>query len=360
MMKKLTAFILSAALCAGLVLPAAAAEPFFSDVPAGHWAQAAIEDMAARGIVQGVGGGMFEPDSPVTPAEFCLMLARLFYPDELAAQQAAASAPWWQPGAETARQAGLLDGTSVLADYQNGVWGSAALLAPMSRYDMAQAMAGTLTAQGVALPSDAELEAAQASIADFDEVPAPYARAVTAMYALGCLQGVDEAGSFEGGQSMDRAAACTVLTRLLDVLSGGSAQPEPDPGPQEALDALRQEMLDRVNEERAKVGAPALVLDETLCEAAQKRAQETAENYSHTRPDGSSCFTVLDEFGIQHSGAAENIYASPETVDAAMDGWMDSPGHRSNILNSSLRAIGIGYYYTDEGWNHYWVQLFIG
>lgn len=359
-MKKLTVLLVLAALCMGLVLPAAAAEPVFSDVPAGHWAQTAIEDMAARGIVQGVGGERFDPDSPVTSAEFCAMLTRLFYPDELSAQQAGTGTAWWLPAAEAARQAGLLEGTAALSSYTNGTWDSSVMLSPMSRYDMAQAMTNTLTAQGIALPSDAELEAARAAIADFDTVPASYTHAVTAMYALGCLQGTDGAGTFGGSENMDRAAACTVLARLLATVDGSASQPEPEPDPQDELDALRQEMLERVNEERAKVGAPALVLDETLCEAAQLRAQETAENYSHTRPDGSSCFTVLDEFGITRHGAAENIYASPETVDAAMDGWMDSPGHRTNILNSDLRAIGIGYYYTDEGWNHYWVQLFIG
>ena len=115
-----------------------------------------------------------------------------------------------------------------------------------------------------------------------------YTHAVTAMYALGCLQGTDGAGTFGGSENMDRAAACTVLARLLATVDGSASQPEPEPDPQDELDALRQEMLERVNEERAKVGAPALVLDETLCEAAQLRAQETAENYSHTRPDGSS------------------------------------------------------------------------
>lgn len=351
-MKKPAVLFIIVTLCIGLAVPAAAAGSVFSDVPANHWACAAIEDMAARGVVQGVGGGRFDPASPVSAAEFCSMLTRVFYADELAAWQGQAGL-WWQANADVAQQAGLFTGAVASAHDQNGGWNQAVMESPLSRYDMAQIMANVLTAQGVALPSDSSLQAAAQQISDFDAVPREYAGAVTAMYALGCLQGNDASGRFDGSASMDRAAACTVLVRLLSVVDAPST-----PSAQPDLQALRQEMLDLVNHERAKVGLSALTLDEKLCEAAQIRAQETVENYSHTRPDGSGWSSVLGQLGISYSRAAENIYQSPATPEAAVEGWMASPGHRANILDANLHAIGIGYYYTDTGWQHYWVQLF--
>lgn len=124
------------------------------------------------------------------------------------------------------------------------------------------------------------------------------------------------------------------------------------------LSALRAEMLEIINAEREKVGVSPLVLDEKLCAAAQVRAEEIVRNYSHTRPDGSRYFTALDEQGLSYSSAGENIYQSPKTVEAAMEGGMNSAGHRANILNQQFQAVGIGFYYTDSGWKYHWAQMF--
>lgn len=118
-----------------------------------------------------------------------------------------------------------------------------------------------------------------------------------------------------------------------------------------------KEVLDLVNKERKANGLEPLKLDENLCAAAQKRAKELSSKFSHTRPDGTQCFTVLDEFDISsYNTAGENIaygYVSPEDV---MDGWMNSPGHRANILNSDFTTLGVGYDPETNGW----VQLFTG
>ena len=95
--KKLFSFLLALALCAGLSAPALAAG--FSDVPAGHYAASAIDDCVAKGIVSGYANGTFKPDEPVTRAQFCVMLARAFYPQETAAPEP--EAPVKQPAPET-------------------------------------------------------------------------------------------------------------------------------------------------------------------------------------------------------------------------------------------------------------------
>ena len=126
------------------------------------------------------------------------------------------------------------------------------------------------------------------------------------------------------------------------------------------LQAARKEMLELLNEERRKEGAAPLVLDSRLCEAAQLRAEEMPESYSHTRPNGSSCFTVLAELGISAKTMGENIAARQPTVAAVVEAWMNSPGHRANILNEDFQAIGIGVCPTDAAGKYYWTQMFIG
>ena len=93
-------------------------------------------------------------------------------------------------------------------------------------------------------------------------------------------------------------------------------------------------------------------------ETVQPPAQ-TAEDlptlFDHTRPDGSSCFTALDEAGIRYRAAGENIAYGQRTPEQVVEAWMDSPGHRANILSSYFTAIGVGY--RSQG--SYWVQLFV-
>lgn len=110
-----------------------------------------------------------------------------------------------------------------------------------------------------------------------------------------------------------------------------------------------------VNEERRQKGLPALSLDQELCANAAVRARETVGTFSHTRPNGSSFSTAVT---IPWSTVGENIaygYPSPQDV---MTGWMNSTGHRENILNASFTKIGIGV--AESGGTLYWVQLFAG
>lgn len=129
--------------------------------------------------------------------------------------------------------------------------------------------------------------------------------------------------------------------------------PEESGGVQEAAEAVAP----LVNAARRDAGLSELELDADLCAAAQARAQEIAQSFSHTRPDGSSCFTILEEFGISYRAAGENIAMGQRTPEEVMDGWMNSSGHRANILNGTFTSIGVGYYVDGAGAAH-WVQIF--
>jgi len=91
--------------------------------------------------------------------------------------------------------------------------------------------------------------------------------------------------------------------------------------------------------------------------AAQVRAMEIQESFSHTRPDGKGFSTALQEQNVTYKGAGENIAWGQRTPEQVMDAWMNSEGHRANILNAKYTTIGVGYYQNSKGVN-YWSQLF--
>ncbi len=85
--------------------------------------------------------------------------------------------------------------------------------------------------------------------------------------------------------------------------------------------------------------------------------------FDHTGSDGSSPGDRIHEAGYQYSRAAENVAAGYTTPEAVVDGWMQSSGHRDNILNCALQDIGVGYYYLENdtgnvNYKHYWTQVF--
>lgn len=115
-----------------------------------------------------------------------------------------------------------------------------------------------------------------------------------------------------------------------------------------------QRALELVNEERAKVGADPLTLDEDLCAFADTRAKELSELFSHTRPDGTKSTDALKEF--EYKSVAENIAGGYFTPEKAVKAWMNSKGHRSHILDPRYTKTGIAY--DPETGN--WVQVFLG
>lgn len=125
-----------------------------------------------------------------------------------------------------------------------------------------------------------------------------------------------------------------------------------------AAESYAVEVLNLVNVERARVGAPPLRLADDLQAASAIRAYEIIQNFSHTRPDGSDCFTVISRQGRT---CGENIAAGNATASETVEQWMNSDGHRKNILNPAFRELGVGYAYEDNStYRHYWVQLFRG
>ena len=114
--------------------------------------------------------------------------------------------------------------------------------------------------------------------------------------------------------------------------------------------ANAQSVVRQVNQERAKRGLSALRVDPKLTAAAQIRAREIVERFSHTRPDGTRWSTVSSR------AYGENIAKGQKTADKVMAAWMSSSGHRANILRANYGSIGVAC--VKSGNVYYWVQLF--
>lgn len=132
-----------------------------------------------------------------------------------------------------------------------------------------------------------------------------------------------------------------------------------------ALNPFEQEVLNIVNAERAQVGCGALTPNDKLVVAARGHSLDMANNdfFSHTGSNGSSPGDRIEAQGYNWSWWGENIAAGYTTPADVMNGWMDSPGHRDNILDCNFTEIGIGYIFraNDPGsvtYRHYWTQVF--
>lgn len=146
------------------------------------------------------------------------------------------------------------------------------------------------------------------------------------------------------------------------------ASPTPEPKPQPKpetnnttagntqLSAFQNQVAQLVNQERAKAGLQPLVVKMDLTKVAQIKAEDMATNkyFSHTSPTYGSPFDMMKKFGINYTRAGENIAMGYTTPESVMEGWMNSPGHKANILNPNFKEIGIGY--AANG--NYWVQMF--
>ena len=149
----------------------------------------------------------------------------------------------------------------------------------------------------------------------------------------------------------------TLETITVTVGGGGSVSVDDDTASESTLSAAEQ-VIELVNAERAAKGLPALTTNDKLTEAAEIRANEIVSLFSHTRPDGTKCFTAFDELDISYGYAAENIAAGRNTASGVMGDWISSPGHYANIVSPNLKKIGVALVKVSGGYKYYWVQVF--
>ena len=137
---------------------------------------------------------------------------------------------------------------------------------------------------------------------------------------------------------------------------GGSNSGSNNSG-QQTQEAYIKQVVELVNREREKAGLSTLTIHNGAANAAAVRAKEIVSSFSHTRPDGTSFATALKDQNVSYRYAGENIAWGQKTPEEVVNAWMNSKGHRENILNSRFTSIGVGLY--EQNVTYYWCQLFV-
>ena len=125
-----------------------------------------------------------------------------------------------------------------------------------------------------------------------------------------------------------------------------------------SVSSYEQKVIDLVNDIRVQNGLKKFSANWELSRVARYKSQDMRDKkyFSHTSPTYGSPFNMMKSFGISYKTAGENIAYGYSTPEAVVKGWMNSEGHRKNILNPSFTQIGVGYVAS----GHYWTQMFIG
>ena len=130
--------------------------------------------------------------------------------------------------------------------------------------------------------------------------------------------------------------------------------------PSNHYQSIEQQVVNLVNAERAKAGLNPLKADWELARVARFKSEDMRDNryFDHNSPIYGTPFQMMKSFGINYRSAGENIAAGQTTAESVMQAWMNSPGHKKNILSPSFTHIGVGYA-KGGSYGHYWTQQFM-
>jgi uncharacterized YkwD family protein len=199
---------------------------------------------------------------------------------------------------------------------------------------------------------------------------------ITSTNDLDKQRSLPSSGSIEENKSPSSRAADNGVTNKTNKPSSSttqkpsssSSQQKPSqsstpskPAPSQNFSEFQTKVLELVNQERAKVGLNPLTLNAKLSSVATQKSQDMADlgYFDHTSPTYGSPFDMMKQFGVSYQSAGENIAKGQTSPEQVMNGWMNSDGHRANILNSSFTQLGVGVVKNANG-QLIWTQMFIG
>ena len=192
-----------------------------------------------------------------------------------------------------------------------------------------------------------------------------------AALALCIAAGSADAGlGLTAGKGISFGGICKILSLNCGQNTAGTVKPSGSAGTSgsagasgtvSSVNSMEKQVASLANNERKAKGLAALALDSQLSKLARLKAEDMAKNgyFSHTSPTYGSAFDMMKKYGVSYRTAGENIAKGQKTPEAVMNGWMNSSGHRANILSSAHTHIGVGYAKDSKG-NTYWVQIFKG
>lgn len=316
-----------------MLTPATLAKSFnFQDLGTVSWAEDEIHYLADGGIINGYSDTVFGPKDMITRAQATVLLVNALYPNEVAEE------------------------LNQFPDVEEGLYYTNAIRIATEKNLIAGYVDGSFR------PDDKITRAETASLINRAFAVKKGDRNVTFTDALGwskehilnlasngIIAGYAD-GSFGPNKEISRAEFAVIIARTIEPGFIPPVNQEVDQATQ-----FEQEVLRLTNKKRLAHGLEPLHLDKKLFEVARLKSKDMDDYdyFDHNSPNYGSPFEMMKEFGIQYQSAGENIafgYGSPEAV---VNGWMNSPGHRANILNESFTHLGVGFS------NYYWTQMFI-
>jgi len=345
---KLLKFIVVAALTLTLFIPTSTQASVFPDVSSNHWAYQSINKLSNSKIINGYSNGYFGPDKQVTREQAAKILARaLKLPLESTYKTSFQDVPTTHGSYKEIR-----------ALTEKGIFSNATKFnpdAPLTRAQMAKVL----------------VESYQMKMDDnhqisFKDVPKndwhPY---ITTLAEVRISQGVtwdtfNPYGKVTRAQLsafVDRAMAWDKKRDTAVIKYDGSKKMYVDSS--FAVNDTASETAELVNIERAKAGLPALAIDAPLSKIATLKAQDMVTNsyFAHKSPTYGDPWDMANHFGYSYRSFGENIAYGQRTPEEVVKGWMDSPGHKANIMNKGYTNIGVGIS-KDANGQIYWVHMF--
>lgn len=286
------------------------------DVKPTDWYMPTVSKLIELGGIQGYPDRSFKPNEPMTKAEFVKTLVT-----SLGEGVVSKSNEHWASGYISKAESMKILGKDKLANIDT----------PISRLEAAEIVSNSL----IYLKEIYEVNSDTISIVSTN----------------GIMTGYPD-GSFKGENNLSRAEASTIIVRLLFK----EIRTIPVDKVKETA-SVHNEILRLVNIERKKVNLKPFIICTELSKVAELKSKDMAlANYfAHTSPTYGSPFDMMDQFGIMYQAAAENIAKGYKTPESVVKGWMESPGHRANILNKNYGKMGIGLYTVGV---NYWTQMF--
>lgn len=328
-MKKVATIILSLLLVCSVVF----------NIPASAASTESISDemkaMIDIGVISGYSDGTYKPYGKVTRAEFATFLTRaLKLPDGKHVFADVNPNSALAKGINAAAKAKIVNGVTANTFEPNSL---------ITREQMALMINNALTYVGVGEKSTSVV------VLDQKEMQSSVTKkAINSMIGHGIIKGYEAQGGiyFKPKENATREHAAAFINRLL-IVAGKMPH---------IVNDFEKQVVELVNKERATNGLKPLILDENLSKVARIKSQDMNDNkyFSHTSPTYGSPFDMMKKFGISFGYAGENIARGQQTPKDVMNSWMNSAGHRSNILNPNYTHIGVGYYGSN-----YWTQQFI-
>lgn len=339
MNKKYTAYLAALAATAVIAVPAADAKSMvFSDVDASNAHYPAIKQLVDRGVLNGFPDGTFKPSQSLTRGQAAVILSKALNLDtsnytKQIFKDVPSSSPYF-------KQINALYANDIIGGFEDQTFKPGN---PLTRAQMATIL---VKAYDLQLPKSIKLP--------FKDVnPASgYRPYIQAIYNAGITTGTS-ANAFSPNAPVIREQMATFVVRAEAYEPGKT----PEPPVETEENSIILEVVKFTNNERAKHGLAPLEVHDELMNSAQIKSDDMSTNdyFSHQSPTYGSPFDLMKKLGITYRAAGENIAMGQRTAEEVVEAWMNSEGHRANILNSNFTHIGVGY--APDG--RYWTQQFI-